>query len=60
MFDFADLFDWGREVEVDGHKWQIIKSLPQPYYYLAIHSRSKLPSAVHIIYYKPEKPEETK
>ena len=50
MFDFDDLFVWGREVEAHGQKWQLLKSIGQAGYYLAIHSGEKLPVVPSVIF----------
>lgn len=50
MFDFEDLFTWGREVEAHGQKWQLLKSIGKVGYYLAIPAGEKLPVVPSVIY----------
>ena len=50
MFDFEDLFTWGREVEAHGQKWQLLKSLGNAGYYFAIPAGAKLPVVPSVIY----------
>lgn len=58
MFDFVDLFTWGREVEAHGQKWQLLKSIGQAGYYLAIPTGAKLPVVPSVIYVEQKEKKE--
>lgn len=53
MFEYSDLFTWGREVEAHGKKWLLLKSLPRAGYHLAVEHPGTLPAIPVVIYVEP-------